>query len=254
MKKYAIFGLMALACFSLKAAPLELDGMRYAGYTTNAVPAGFSILAVPFSGFDTNSFTSTNLSLNALISTNGLTTGDRLIVFNETTTNYYYYALTGTGWNPLAVAEIGTGSTNFVKIITGDNLSTVLKAKGYAFWLKSQNPTTAQLQGIVDTNLIVIAIAENAFTLIGNALPTALELNSDSFTNNTWFTAGPPSVGDEVYVVSGTNYLRNIYYNGSWQYAQQTTTNTVLSPASQIPAGAGVWFRRRGSSQNLILK
>jgi hypothetical protein len=254
MKKYAILGLMALTCFSVKAAQFELNGIRYGGYTTNVVPTGFSILAVPFSGFNTNSFAITNLSVEALVSTNGLESGDRLIVFDEDgdpVPCYYYYNFTGTAWTNLLTTELTEGE-NFVA--NAPPLSTLKKAQGYAFWLKAGGPRTAQLQGVVNTNAAGIAIKADFWTLIGNSLPMALDLNSDSFTNNTWFTPGPPGVGDEIHVVSGSNYLQNIYYNGSWQYAQQTTTNTILSPASSIPAGAGVWYRRRGSSQTLILK
>jgi hypothetical protein len=253
MKKYAIFGLMVLACFTVKAQ-FELTGVRYAGYTTNAVPAGFSILAVPFGGFDTSNFVTNNISLEALISTNGLSIDDRLIVFNEANTNYYYYTLTGTGWSALDVADIGTSSTNFVTIIPGQPLSTIAKAQGYAFWLKTTNATIAQLQGVVNTNAAGITIAAGtSFTLVGNTLPSVLNLNSDSFTNNTWFTAGPPGRGDEIHVVSGNAYIQNVYYGGGWKKITYTTTNVVYSvPSDPIPAGSGMWYLRRGTTPETL--
>lgn len=255
MKRYAIFGLIAFACFSVRAETLELTGIRYAGYTTNAVPAGFSILAVPFSGFDTNGFTLANASLNELISTNGLTIGDRLIVFNEASTNYNYYSLTGTGWNPLPVAEIGTGSTNYVTILPGESLSTITKAQGYAFWLKTTNATIAQLQGIVNTNAAGVSIAANSFTLIGNALPGALDLNDPSFTNaNTWCTVGPPGFGDEIHVVAGSNYVKNVFVGGRWKLVEQPLGSTVFTnDAANISAGSGLWYLRHGTNATFKL-
>jgi hypothetical protein len=252
MKKYTVISACALACLTMRAA--ELDGIRYAGYTTNAVPAGFSIVAVPFSGFDTTSFLSTNLSLEALISTNGLTVGDRLIAFNEANTNYYYYALTATGWDPLDVTEVTPDSTNHV--INAPALSSITKAQGYAFWLKTQNATTAQLQGIVNTNATSVAVAANALTLLGNALPTALDLNDSGFkTDNTWFTDGPPGIGDEIHVVNGSAYTKNVFFSGNWKLVQQTPSNTVFTAdAATIPAGSGVWYNRRGGSATFILK
>jgi len=249
MKKVTIFSLMALACFSITADPVELTGVRYAGYTTNAVPAGFSILAVPFSGFNTNSFATTNLSLEALISTNGLASGDRLIAFDEGSTNYYYYSLTATGWTNLLVTELGGDSTNHV--VNAPPLASITKAQGYAFWLKTASATTAYIQGVVKTNDIEVTIAANAFTLVGNALPEALNLNSTSFTNaNPWFATYNPATGlaDEIHVVSGTNYVRNIFVDGVWK------KNSGLVDADQVPAGAGLWFLRRGDSQILKLK
>jgi hypothetical protein len=251
MKKFTVFSALALGCLSMQAA--ELTGIRYAGYTTTSVPAGFSIVAVPFSGFDTNSFSTSNLSLAALISTNGLSIGDRLIAFDEASVNYYYYSLIATGWNPLTVVNVSPDSTNHV--VDAPALSTIAKAQGYAFWLKTANPTTAYLQGVVNTNAAV-AIAANAFTLIGNALPTALDLNAPAFTNaNLWFTAGPPGFGDEIHVVNGSNYVKNVFFSGSWKLVEQTPSNTVFTADSaNIPAGSGVWYKRIGSSANFILK
>jgi hypothetical protein len=249
MKKVTIFSLMALACFSITAAPVELPGIRYAGYTTNAVPAGFSILAVPFSGFNTNSFAITNLSLEALVSTNGLAANDRLIVFDEASANYYYYQFTGSSWTNLLVTELGGDSTNYV--VNAPEFSTLTKAQGYAFWLKTTSATTAQLQGIVNTNDAGVVVAANAFTLVGNGLPSPLDLNAPAFTNaNPWFTAYDADVGpgDEILVVSGTNYVRNVFIEGSWKKTSDYTSSAT------IPAGAGVWFLRRGSSQTLIVK
>ncbi len=251
MKKYAILGLMALTCFSVKAAELELSGIRYAGYTTNALPAGFSILAVPFGGFNTNSFATTNLSLEALVSTNGLTSGDRLIAFNETTTNFYYYSWTPSGWTPLQVSQINSDVTNQIKVIQGPALSDLTKAQGYAFWLQAQNATNVYIQGIVNTNDTEVQIAANGFTLVGNALPTSLDLNSHSFTNaNPWFTTYDPATGlaDEIHVVSGTSYVRHVFISRVWQM------NSGKDNSTPLPAGVGVWFLRRGDSQPLKLK
>jgi len=249
MKKYTIFSACALACLTMRAA--ELDGVRYGGYTTNAVPVGFSILAVPFSGFDTASFVSTNLSLESLISTNGLTIGDRLIAFNESNTNYYYYALTASGWDPLDVAEIGTDSTNHVVIVTGPPLSELLKAQGYAFWLKTTSATTAYLQGVVNTNEVTVPVVANSFTLIGNALPTSLNLNAPAFTNaNAWCTPYPVESGDgdEIHVVNGSGYVVNVFLDGTWINASS------YAISDEIPAGSGMWYLRRGDSQTLKLK
>jgi len=251
MKKYAIFGLMALACFSLKAESLELTAVRYAGFATNAVPAGFSILAVPFSGFNTNSFVTNNLSLEALISTNGLSINDRLIAFNEATTNYYYYTLTASGWSRLQVTQIGSDVTNQIKVIEGPSLSDLPKAQGYAFWLQTLNPTTVYVQGVVNTNDAGVAIAANAYTLVGNALPSPLNLNSESFTNaNPWFATYNPVTGlaDEIHVLSGTNYVRNIFISRQWK------KNSGADLSDPVPAGAGFWFLRHGDSQTLKLK
>lgn len=251
MKKYTVLSVLALACLNLQAA--ELDSVRFAGYTTNAVPAGFSIVAVPFSGFNTNSFAITNLSLEALILTNGLSSGDRLIAFDEATTNYCYYAWTVDGWDPLNIDEIAPDSSN--RVINALPLSDITKARGYAFWLKTASEKTVYLQGIANTSEAGVSVMAGGFTLIGNALPSPLELNSLAFTNaNKWFTDGPSGVGDEIFVVSGTNYQRNIYFNGSWQYAQQTDTNTILTTALTIPEGSGVWYRRRGTNVTFKLQ
>lgn len=248
MKKYAIFGLMVLACFNVKAQ-FELTGVRYAGYTTNAVPAGFSILAVPFGGFDTSNFITNNISLEALVSTNGLAINDRLIVFDEGSMNYYYYNFTGTAWTNLLVTELGGDSTNHV--VDAPLLSTITKAQGYAFWLKTTNATIAQLQGVVNTNAAGVLVATNVLTLVGNALPTALNLNSASFTNaNPWFLSYSPDTGpgDEILVVSGgTNYVRNVFIDGQWK----KNSGTQLS--DDVPAGAGLWFFRRGDTQTFKL-
>lgn len=251
MKKYTVLSVLALACFNLQAA--EFDGTGFAGYTTNTVSKGFSIVAVPFSGFDTNSFAFTNLSLEALILTNGLSIGDRLIAFDEASTNYSYYSLTSTNWTPLKITEVATqDSTN--RVIDALPLSTFTKAQGYAFWLKTQSATTTvYLQGAVNTNASV-AVA-TGFSLIGNALPTDLELNS-SFTNaNPWFAMGPPGFGDEIHVVVGTNYVKNVYVGGKWKRVEYPSTGAVFTNDSAIiPAGSGVWFKRIGISTNLVLK
>jgi hypothetical protein len=250
MKKYSVICALALTCFTLQAA-FELDGVRYGGYTTNAVPAGFSILAVPFGGFNTNSFATTNLSLEALISTNGLAINDRLIAFDEATTNYYYYVLESSGWTPLNVTQIGSGVTNEIKVVQGPALSGLTKAQGFAFWLQTQNATTAYLQGVVDTNDIGVAIAANAFTLVGNALPSELLINSVAFTNaNPWFAAYSPETGpgDEIHVVDGTNYIRNVFIEGRWK------KNSGFADSDNVPVGAGLWFLRRGNSQTFKLK
>ncbi|MEI6645917.1 MAG: hypothetical protein WCP12_07745 [bacterium] len=251
MKKYTVLSVLALACCSMKAA--ELDGTGFAGYTTNTVSQGFSIVAVPFSGFDTNSFTFTNLSLNALILTNGLSIGDRLIAFDETSQNYSYYSLTSTNWNPLQVTDVAPDTTN--RVVNALPLSGFTKAQGYAFWLKTQSATTTvYLQGAVNTNASV-AVA-SGFSLIGNALPTPLQLNDSSFTNaNPWFTAGPPGFGDEIHAVVGTNYVKNVYINSRWKQVEYPSTGAVFTnDAAIIPAGTGVWFKRIGTTRNLILK
>ncbi len=253
MKKYTVLSALAFTCLTLQAA--ELAGVRYGGYTTNAVPQGFSILAVPFSGFDTNSFTTTDLSLNDLISTNGLAIGDRLIAFNEATTNYYYYALTSGGWSPLSVAQIETESTNFVVVVNNPpDLATVLKAQGYAFWLRTQSATTAYLQGVVDEKETSVDIASNSWTLVGNALPSPLNLGSPTFTDaNTWFTPYSPVTGpgDEIHVVvNGSNYQQNVFFNGSWKLLENGQPTTP----STIPAGSGVWFYRRGTNVTFKLQ
>jgi hypothetical protein len=250
MKKYTVISACALACLTIQAAELQFNGTRYAGYATNAVPAGFSILAVPFSGFNTNSFAITNLSLEALISTNGLAINDRLIAFNEATEDYYYYELRSEGWYSLDVSELGADSTNHV--INAPELSTFSKAQGYAFWLKTTNATTAYLQGVVNTNAAGVVVTTNKLTLVGNALPSALVLNSVAFTNdNPWFLSYSPETGpgDEILAVSGTNYARNIFIEGSWKKSPGGTVN-----ADPIPAGSGVWFFRRGDTQTLIVK
>ena len=248
MRKYTIISACALACLTMRAA--ELDGVRFAGYTTSAVPAGFTILAVPFSGFDTTSFLTANLSLEALISTNGLAINDRLIAFNEATKDYYYYELRAGGWYSLDVNELGSDSTNHV--VNAPELSTFTKAQGYAFWLKTANPTTAYLQGVVNTNAAGVVVATNALTLVGNAMPEALVLNSVAFMNdNPWFLSYSPETGpgDEILAVSGTNYVRNIFIEGSWKKSPGGTVN-----ADPIPAGSGVWFFRRGETKTLIIK
>lgn len=254
MKQYTVLSVLALACLSMQAA--EIDGTRFAGYTTSTVPKGFSIVAVPFSGFDTNSFANTNLSLEALISTNGLAIGDRLIAFDEASTNYYYYSLTATGWDPLNVTEVTPeDSTN--RVVNAPALSSFTKAQGFAFWLKTASATTVYLQGVVNTNEAGVAVVANGFTLIGNALPTTLNLNDSTFkAANNWFTAGPPGFGDEIHVVvNGSNYVKNVYISGSWKQVDQTPSNTVFTvDSATIPAGSGVWYKRIGSSQNFILK
>jgi hypothetical protein len=246
MKKYTVISACALACLTMRAA--ELDGVRYAGYTTNAVPAGFSILAVPFSGFNTTSFASTNLSLGSLIATNGLIDGDRLIAFDEATKNYFYYELNAGVWDPLEVIDVLPDSTNHV--VNAPELLTFTKAQGYAFWLKTQNATTTYLQGIVNTNAAGVVVATNVFTLVGNALPTPLVLNAAFTNDNPWFLSysdtGP---GDEILAVSGTNYARNIFIDGSWKKSPGGTVD-----ADPIPAGSGVWFFRRGNTTNLVVR
>jgi len=248
MKKYAIFGLITLACFSVTAAPLELEGIRYAGYTTNAVPAGFSILAVPFSGYNTNSFSTNSISLEALVSTNGLASGDRLIAFHEASMNYYYYNFTGTAWTNLLVTELGADATNHV--VNAPPLSTITNAQGYAFWLKAGSPRIVQLQGIVNTNAAGVVVVTNTLTLVGNALPTDLDLNAPAFISaNPWFLSQSDNgLGDEILAVSGTNYVRNAFVEGNW------IKSSDYSPSPTIPAGSGVWFLRRGNTQTLIVK
>lgn len=251
MKKYTVLSAIALACFTLTGA--EMSGTRYAGYTTNVlVGTNFSMVAVPFSGFDTNAFTLTSLALNNLICTNGIPMGSRLIAFDEANKDYHYYSLDATGWNPLTVIQVSPDSTNLV--VDAPPLSTILRAQGYAFWLKTTNGVaTAILQGIVNTNASSVAIATNAFTLVGNALPTELDLNNSSFTNNTWFFAGVPGRGDEIHVASNGKYIKNVYYGGGWKKIEYTT-NTVYSAASDlIPAGSGMWFLRRGTSVETLI-
>ena len=251
MKKYTVLSVLALACFNVQAANFE--GTGFAGYTPKTVTKGFSIVAVPFSGFNTNSFAITNLSLEALILTNGLTMGDRLIAFDEASANYSYYKLEASGWTPLAITDVAPDTTN--RVVNALPLPTFTKAQGYAFWLKTQSAsTTVYLQGAVNTNASVEVA--NGFSLIGNALPTPLQLNDSSFTNaNPWFTPGPPGYGDEIHAVVGSNYVKNVYYNGRWKRVEQTTTSTVFTVDSDtIPAGTGVWFKRIGISTNLVLK
>lgn len=253
MKKYTVISALAFTCLTLQAA--VLDGVRYGGYATKSVSVGYTILAVPFSGFDTTSFALASISLDDLISKNGLTEGDRLIAFDEATSNYYYYELTSGAWDPLDVTELGEGvTTNHV--VNAPALSTITKAQGYAFWLKTQGATTAQLQGVVNTNAAGIAVSANAYTLVGNALPTALDLNASAFkAANTWFTDGPPGIGDEIHVVNGTGYTKNVFVSGSWKLVEQTSSNTVFTADSAtIPAGSGVWFNRRGGSETFVLK
>jgi hypothetical protein len=252
MKKYTVISACALACLTMRAA--ELDGVRYGGYATKALPGGFAIVAVPFSGYDTTSFASANLSLGSLISTNGLADGDRLIAFDESTKNYFYYELEAGAWNPLEVLDVLPDSTN--NVVNAPALSTITKAQGYAFWLKTANATTAYLQGVVNTNATEVAIAANALTLLGNALPTALDLNASGFkSDNTWFTDGPPGFGDEIHVVNGTGYTKNVFISGNWKLVEQTPSNTVFTADSAtIPAGSGVWYNRRGTSATFVLK
>ena len=254
MKKYTVLSAVALTCFTLMGA--EMSGTRFAGYTTNVlVGTNFSIVAVPFSGFDTNAFAVASLSLDKLICTNGIPLGSRLIAFDEANKDYHYYSLEAAGWNPLTVNQVSPDSTNLV--VNAPPLSTILRAQGYAFWLKTTNGVaTAILQGVVNTNDTSVAIAADAFTLIGNALPTELLLNDSSFTNaNPWFTAGPPGFGDEIHAVNGRTYLKNVFFGGRWKLVEQTPSNTVFTADSaNIPAGSGVWYKRIGGSATFILK
>lgn len=248
MKKYTVFSVMALTCLSMKAA--ELIGERFAGYTTQTVPAGFSIVAVPFSGFDMTDFVTANLSLDKLISTNGLVVGDRLIAFNEETKNYYYYDFTENGWDPLDVTELGGDSTNHV--VTAPALSTITEPQGYAFWFKPSAQRTLLLQGIANTNAVGVVVAANMWTLVGNALPASLDLNAVAFINaNPWFLSYSPDTGpgDEIQVVNGTGYLRYYFFDGRWKKAPGYTVD-----ADPILAGSGVWFFRRGDTQTLSVK
>lgn len=253
MKKYTVLSVIALACLSMQAA--ELTGTRFAGYTTCDVTAGFSIVAVPFSGFNTSSFEYTGISLDKLISTNGLAISDRLIAFDEATANYWYYELKSDGWYSLDVSELGEGSTEH--IVNAPELSTITKAQGYAFWLRTENPTTVYLQGVVNTDAGGVTVAANKFTLIGNALPTPLNLNDSSFiAANDWFKPGPPGFGDEIHVVNGSAYVQNVYVSGRWKLVEQIPGKTIFTTDSaSIPAGSGVWYYRNDNSQkNFILK
>ena len=253
MRKYTIISACALACLTMRAA--ELDGIRFAGYASKAVPGGFTILAVPFSGFDAASYASTNLSLDAVLSKSGLAEGDRLIAFNESTKDYFYYELTSGAWDPLDVVDVSPeDSTNHV--VNAPALSTITKAQGYAFWLKTANPATVYLQGVVNTNATTVSVAANGLTLLGNALPTALDLNESGFkADNGWFTDGPPGIGDEIHVVNGTGYTKNVFFSGNWKRVEQTPSNTVFTAdAATIPAGSGVWYNRRGASATFTLK
>lgn len=253
MKNYTMISALALTCFSLQAA--ELSSSSCAGFSTKSVSGGFAILAVPFSGFDTTAFVSTNLSLDKLISTNGLAFGDRLIAFDEASKNYYYYELTAAGWDPLNVTEVLPDSTN--SVVNAPALSSITKAQGYAFWLKTQSATTAYLQGIVNTNATGVAVAANAYTLIGNALPADLDLNNADFkAANTWFTPGPPGFGDEIHVVNGSGYAKNVFFSGSWKLVEQTPSNQVFTADSPtISAGSGVWYMRRNvAGATFVLK
>jgi hypothetical protein len=83
-------------------------------------------------------------------------------------------------------------------------------------------------------------------------MPEALVLNSVAFMNdNPWFLSYSPETGpgDEILAVSGTNYVRNIFIEGSWKKSPGGTVN-----ADPIPAGSGVWFFRRGETKTLIIK
>ncbi len=244
MKTSLIFAAAALAGAPLFGATTEVESTTTLGVVKYGTDDTFAtdksgkevVVAVPW--LEANS-SATTVSVTNLI-TSGLTSGDKISVWDESTKTYTTWAYNGSTWTAAQNANNATPATTI--------------APGQAFWYNRAGEKTFTLIGRVPTNAITTTVNKGTgisgkkYNLVSNPYRAAVD-----FAKVTGCAAN-----DQLIVITGgtTTTTTTYTYNGSkWCQGGNTTTtnnrgtemityNPTKTPLDTlvIPAGASFWY------------
>jgi len=264
MKKLLmITAALAAAGFAHADMP-SVEGSNVVGFAAVTAPGGKNtIITVPFEACMSSG---TAGMLNDLVATSGLTShssdpalADQLVVL---TTNgaaqvyYYYYNDTEDGWTAITSAMLMPDGSS--QALTPPAATNFPIARGLGFWVKrvASVDSTLYVKGQVSEGKQATPISAG-LNLIGYGAVEPFSLNSVDWTGAYGF-GGISATTDRILVGNGDGtYSTYFYYvkkdGGSSYYDQftnkwvkSTSTGPVL-PSTQIPAGQGFWYHRRGT-------
>ena len=167
-------------------------------------------------------------------------------------TTYYYLndgyvdaATTKEGWCDLA------GNYVALKVSAGS-----------AFWFRDSgtSPSTTLAGQVEDDDVVSVETKSGAFTLVGNAFPSAFKLNSDKFTSDDiagvdWDEGGDfETTAPQIQMQDATGGYTTYYYLNDGYVDDATTKkgwcdgggNYVADDA--VAAGRGFWFKGAGDA------
>ena len=230
----------------------EVVSSNVVGYQKLSIPAGgYALLANPFTqvGSDGETFAINDMFADdAANSTAGNTSGlgDTIEVWDPTIQGYsalyFFSSRAGSKW--------AAGSTP--RVATSDAIEA-----GNGYWYRNRGSTTYTLtvSGEVATTEVEVTLAPG-YTLGCNPFPADLPLNSDSIDwANAGATAGNTSgLGDtiEVWDPEIQGYSSLYFFSSRAGNKWAAGASPRVATTDSIPAGAGFWYRNRGSSDIVI--
>ena len=222
------------------------------GYQKLSIPAGgYALLANPFTvvGSDGETFPINDMFADDADNStagNNAGQGDTIEVWDPATQGYsdlyFFSSRAGNSWASSSTPRVATTSS----MNAGDG-----------FWYRNRGSSAYQLtvSGEVSTNDVTITLSPG-YTLVCNPFPADLPLNSESIG---WGNAGAnpgnnAGQGDTIEVWdSATQGYSDLYFFSSRAGNSWASSSTPrVATTDSIPAGAGFWYRNRGSSDIVI--
>ena len=222
------------------------------GYQKLSIPAGgYALLANPFTqvGSDGETFAINDMFANDSENStagNNSSLGDTIEVWDPTIQGYsalyFFSSRAGSKW--------AAGSAP--RVATTDSMTA-----GDGFWYRNRGSSayTLTVSGEVATNDVEVTLAPG-YTLVCNPFPADLPLNGDSID---WATVGSTagnnsSLGDTIEIWDPTiqGYSALYFFSSRAGSKWAAGSSPRVATTDSIPAGAGFWYRNRGSSDIVI--
>ena len=234
------------------AGAAEVVSSNVVGYQKLSIPAGgYALLANPFTvvGSDGETFPINDMfsdDVGQSTAGNNVTLGDTIEVWdpaNQTYFSPYFFSSRANNkWATSAAPRVATTES----LTAGDG-----------FWYRNRGSSSFDItvSGEVATNEVTITLSPG-YTLVCNPFPADLPLNSDSID---WATAGATAgnnvtLGDTIEVWDSENqtYFSPYFFSSRANNKWATSAAPRVATTEAVPAGAGFWYRNRGSSDIVI--
>ena len=253
MNKTTLMAVALATCLGyVPADAAEVVSSNVVGYQKLSIPAGgYALLANPFTvvGSDGETFGINDMfSDDAGKSTagNSFTQGDTIEVWDPANQGYFSpYFFSSRAGNKWATSS------------SPRNATTESLNAGDGFWYRNRGSTAYMLtvSGQVATNDVTVTLSPG-YTLVCNPFPADLPLNSDSID---WTTAGANAgtsftQGDtiEIWDPENQGYFSPFFFSSRANNKWAASSAPRVATTESIPAGAGFWYRNRGSSDIVI--
>ena len=222
------------------------------GYQKLSIPAGgYALLANPFTqvGSDGETFAINDMfaddAANSTAGTSGAN-GDTIEVWDPTiqgySATYFFSSRAGSKW--------AAGASP--RVATTDSLDA-----GDGFWYRNRGstPYTLTVSGEVAMNEVEVTLAPG-YTLVCNPFPADLPLNSETID---WATAGANAGTSgangetiDIWDPEIQGYSATYFFSSRAGNKWAAGASPRVATTDSIPAGAGFWYRNRGSSDIVI--